>query len=100
MKFLELSHISDATSFFNNHTDPNKDPNCVIIPKEYSDENIYVGNINLALGCLENVHKAEIKIMENQNNPCILGLNWKLTSKQDFVFFYANDTNIQLTNKR
>ena len=97
---MNLVTFTDTTSFFNNHTDSIQDPNCVIIPKEYSDDNMYVGNINLALGCLENVHKAEIKIMVNQNNPCILGLNWKLTMKQDFVFFYANDTKIQLTNKR
>ena len=39
------------------------EPNCVVIPMDMdSKEKILVGNINLKLGYLENVHEADISI--------------------------------------
>ena len=96
---MNLVTIIDATSFFNNHTNALEEPNCVIIPKEYSDEPILVGNIDTALGYIKNVYEAEIKFLNNPENPCILELDWKLMQKKDFIFFYANDTKISLTNE-
>ena len=97
---MSLVTIIDATSFFNNHTNSLEEPNCVIIPKEYSDKPILVGNIDTALGYIENVYEAEIKFLNNPENPCILELVWKLMQKKDLIFFYANDTKISLTNQK
>jgi hypothetical protein len=39
------------------------EPNCVVIPMDMdSKEKILVGNINLKLGYLDNVHEADISI--------------------------------------
>ena len=39
------------------------EPNCVVVPMDMdSKEKILVGNINLKLGYLDNVHEADISI--------------------------------------
>ena len=57
-----------------------------------------MGNINPALGILENVFEADVKIKNNEVDDCFLELDWTLTKKKDFIFVYKNDSKIPLND--
>ena len=57
-----------------------------------------MGNINPALGILENVFEADVKIKNNEVDDCFLELDWTLTNKKDFIFVYKNDSKIPLND--
>merc|ERR1711976_23651 len=67
---------TDYTSFLNDHKNPVEDPNCIIFPlKNTQGGEILVGNINPALGILENVFEVDVKIKKNEVDNCFLELD-------------------------
>ena len=76
-------------------TDDTKLQDTVIIPFD-NQEDILVGNINMATGLIENIHTAKVEIVDPSKDFCSLQLKWSIKEKQDFVYFYQNNTKIHV----
>ena len=70
----------------------------MIVPFD-KQEDILVGNMNMATGLINNVHTAKVEIVDPSKDFCSLQLKWSIKEKQDFVFFYQNNTKIYVHEK-